>query len=165
MNIEITKLETNSIIKLYSEILKELKKRNVIRSKNLVGDLGEYLVIDFFNNDINLPNLTFAPPSTKSYDAEDEYGKKYAIKTITRNVTGVFYGLNPINSVREDREIFDFAIVIKLDENYAIEKIISLNWQQFLFHKKWHSRMRAWNINHSKKLETGCKILIDNSTK
>jgi len=162
MNIDLTKFEDASIIKLYSEILKELKLREVIRSKNLVGDLGEYLVIDHFNNNNNLPNLKIASPSMKSYDAIDEFGKKYAIKTITNKVTGVFYGLNSNKSLKPDIETFDYAIILKLDNNYSIEKIISLNWQQFLMHKKWHSRMKAWNLNHSKKLESSCTIIFNN---
>lgn len=160
MSIKVEKLETIEIIKLYSEIINELKERQVIRSKNLVGELGEYLVSDFFNSKMDLPNLKLSPTSTKSFDAIDENGKKYAIKTITGNVTGVFYGLNSITSKAEDKQIFDFAIVIKLNENYGIEKIIQLDWNQFLINKKWHSRMKAWNLNLSKKLESNCRILI-----
>lgn len=164
MNIDLKQLENRTIIKLYSEILKELKLREVIRSKNLVGDLGEFLVIDYFNNSANLPNLSFAPPSNKSYDAFDDGNKKYAIKTITNNVTGVFYGLNSNKSTEEDKVIFDYALIVKLDENYDIEKIIQLDWQQFLAHKKWHSRMSAWNLNLSKKLELNCINIFNQKT-
>ena len=146
-------LQTIDIISLYSKILEELKNRKVIRSKNLVGDLGEYLVLDYFNNNSALPNLQIAPPSNKSSDAIDDRGKTYAIKTVTNNVTGVFYGLNSNKSAKEDKKIFDFAVIIKLDENYTIERIYLLDWNQFLEHKKWHSRMKAWNLNISKKLE------------
>ena len=164
MNIDLKQLENRTIIKLYSEILKELKLREVIRSKNLVGDLGEFLVIDYFNNSANLPNLSFAPPSNKSYDAFDASDKKYAIKTITNKVTGVFYGLNSNRSTKEDKVLFDYALIVKLDENYDIEKIIQLDWQQFLAHKKWHSRMSAWNLNLSKKLELTCINIFNPQT-
>lgn len=156
MNFELNKLENSSIVRLYTEILKELKNRNVIRGKNLVGDLGEYLVMDYFKNNLTLPNLEMAPPSNKSYDAIDENGKTYAIKTVTNNVTGVFYGLNSKNSVKEEKKIFDFAIVNKLDDNYTIERIYLLSWEVFLEHKKWHSRMKAWNLNISQKLKNYC---------
>lgn len=160
MKIKVEDLETIEIIKLYSEILIELKQRQVIRSKNLVGELGEYLVSEFFNSNKDLPNLNLSPTSNKSYDAIDENGKKYAIKTITGKVTGVFYGFNSLTSKLENKQIFDFAVVIKLNENYGIEKIIQLDWNQFLINKKWHSRMKAWNLNLSKKLESNCKIII-----
>ena len=160
MSIKLETLETLEIIKLYSEILIELKERKVIRSKNLVGELGEFLVLEVFNSNNELPNLKLAPPSNKSYDAIDENGKTYAIKTITGNVTGVFYGLNSSTSTKENKQIFDFAVVIKLNENYGIEKIIQLDWNQFLENKKWHSRMKAWNLSMSKKLDLNCKKII-----
>lgn len=158
MNIK--NLETAEIIKLYSKILIELKERNVIRSRNLVGEVGEYLVVDFFNSNEQLPNLKLAPTSTKSYDARDENANTYAIKTITNSVTGVFYGLNSLTSTKANNKIFDFAIIIKLDENYGIKRILQLDWNQFLVNKKWHSRVGAWNLNFSKKLESTCKIIL-----
>ena len=146
-------LQTKEIISLYSEILKVLKAKEVIRSKNLVGDFGEYLVKDFFDNNSEYPNLGLTTPSNKSVDAIDDNGSTYAIKTVTNNVTGVFYGLNSNKSALENKKIFDFAVIIKLDENYTIDRIYLLDWNQFLEHKKWHSRMKAWNLNISKKLE------------
>ena len=65
MSIKLETLETLEIIKLYSEILIELKERKVIRSKNLVGELGEFLVLEVFNSNIELPNLKLAPPTEK----------------------------------------------------------------------------------------------------
>ncbi|WP_175621672.1 DUF6998 domain-containing protein [Chryseobacterium schmidteae] len=159
MTSRVENLETIEIIRLYSEILIELKERKVIRSKNLVGELGEYLAVELFNSNEKLPNLKLAPTSNKSYDATDESGKTYAIKTTTGNVTGVFYGLNSATSKLNNKQIFDFAIIVKLNENYEIEKVIQLDWNQFIHNKKWHSRMRAWNLNLSKKLELNCKII------
>jgi len=159
MAIKVKDLDTAEILKLYSEILRELKDRNVIRSKNLVGELGEHLAIDYYNKNIYLPNLKLAPTSTKSFDAIDEDGRTYAIKTITGKVTGVFYGLNSSTSTKENKQIFDFAIVIKLDENYAIHRIFQLDWNQFLANKKWHSRMKAWNLTISKKLTSNCSVI------
>ena len=42
---EINNLENSDLVELYSDILKVLKERGVIRTKNLVGDIGEYLAI------------------------------------------------------------------------------------------------------------------------
>ena len=58
--------------------------------------------------------------------------------------------------------IFDYAIVVKLDENYSIEKMLLLDWHQFHENKKWHYTMFAWNLNLSKKLEQNSKIIINN---
>lgn len=34
------------MINTYSDLLKEMKKQNLVRSKNVVEDSGEYIVID-----------------------------------------------------------------------------------------------------------------------
>lgn len=36
------------LIGLYSDLLCKMKKQGLIRSKNVVGDLGEYIVIDYY---------------------------------------------------------------------------------------------------------------------
>lgn len=42
--------DTKEIIHLYSMSIKELKRRKVIRTNNVVGELGEYLAIEIYNN-------------------------------------------------------------------------------------------------------------------
>ena len=39
--------DTKEIIQLYSKAIKELKRRKVIRTNNVVGELGEYLAIRY----------------------------------------------------------------------------------------------------------------------
>ena len=39
------KLNNDQLISLYSIWMKELKDRNIIRTNNVVGDLGEYIAI------------------------------------------------------------------------------------------------------------------------
>lgn len=38
------------IVELYSMIVQELKERGIIRTKNVLGDLGEYLSISYYNS-------------------------------------------------------------------------------------------------------------------
>ena len=45
----LNELNTTELIQAYSGIIKQLKKRGVIRTKNLLGDLGKYLAIEHFN--------------------------------------------------------------------------------------------------------------------
>ncbi len=40
---EIEQLSTKEVIKLYSASIKELKCRKIIRTNNVIGDMGEYL--------------------------------------------------------------------------------------------------------------------------
>ena len=66
---DISKFTNQELISTYGLVVSELKKRNIIRSKNVMGDLGEYIVIDYYTKTKGLPKLQFAPPSTKNIDA------------------------------------------------------------------------------------------------
>ena len=55
-------LSTRGLLRLYADILTELIRRGVVRSRNApAGDLGEYLVATAFDGEL-------APPSEKSWD-------------------------------------------------------------------------------------------------
>ena len=41
-NFEFKNMNDDEVISLYPQLLKELKSRNIIRTNNLVGDLGEF---------------------------------------------------------------------------------------------------------------------------
>lgn len=158
MNLE--KIKNSELIQLYSRSIKELKNRGIIRTKNITGELGEYIAVDFYNKTSNLPNLQFAPPSTENIDAISRKGERYSIKTITnKGSTGVFYGLPSIESDEVPTQKFEYVIIVKLNDDFELENILELTWNQFLENKKWHSRMNAWNLSYSKKLITESKII------
>ncbi len=108
-----------------------------------------------------LPKLQFAPPSTENIDAISIKGERYSIKCTTSNTTGVFYGLNPPESNEPQKQLFEYAIIVILNSSYQLQKIIELDWNAFLKHKKWHSRMAAWHLSVSKKLLTDARIIFD----
>ena len=61
MNTEnLTDEELLRLISPDGPIQSELLSREIIRSKNLVGDIGEYFVHKTFNNNSALPNLIFS---------------------------------------------------------------------------------------------------------
>ena len=146
MSVDIEKLSTEEIIKLYPKILKVLKNRNVIQSKNLIGEIGEFLAISYYNKDPNLPNLKRADASTKNIDAISRDGERYSIKSTSTGLTGTFWGLEPLGSEKKDKQRFEYVVIVRFDNDYALESIVEINWNQFLEMKRWHSRMNAWNI-------------------
>lgn len=153
MCIDLEKLSNRQIIECYSQITKELKKRGIVRTKNITGELGEYITVDFYRQTPTLPNLQFAPPSTENIDAISTKGERYSIKTITNNgATGVFYGLPPFGSDEKPIQKFEYVIIVKLTDDFELERILELRWEEFLINKKWHSRMQAWNLSYSNKL-------------
>ena len=146
MSVDIEKLSTEEIIKLYPKILKVLKKRGVIRTKNFIGDIGEFLAISHYNKDPTLPNLKRADVSTKNIDAISRDGERYSIKSTSTSLTGTFWGLEPPGSEKKDKQRFEYVVIVRFDNDYALDSILEINWNQFLEIKRWHSRMNAWNV-------------------
>ena len=105
--IDVEKLSVDELLGLYSQIIKSLKNRKVIRTKNFVGEIGEYLAIRYYNSTPNLPNLQAAPVGTENIDAISRAGKRYSIKTVSGKTTGVFYGLEPQGSATKDEQKFE----------------------------------------------------------
>ena len=66
---DLTALNTAEIVSLYCKVIKELKVRDVIRTNNVIGDLGEYLAVEYYNNTAGLPTLAAAPIGTENIDA------------------------------------------------------------------------------------------------
>ena len=134
------------LIQIYSELISKMREKKLIRSKNVTGDLGEYIVIDYYTKTKGLPKLQFAPPSTKNIDAISVNGERYSIKCITTNTTGSFYGIEKDVKINSIKPLFEYVVIIKLDENYQKEFILELDWETFFKHKHWHSRVGAYNL-------------------
>ena len=143
-----------------SDVVKELKNRKIIRTKNIVGEIGEYYAIKFYNKLKNLPNLTLAPPGVKNIDALSRDGEIYSIKCISSlsGTTGSFW--DP-ESIEKNNQKFHFLIIVILDENYGVEKILELTWEDFMKYKKYNKRMNNYNITVTKTLINQVKIIYE----
>ena len=157
-------INNSELISMYGKLISELKDRKIIRTKNVVGDLGERFAIDYYSSSSELESLSDAPPSTKSIDAIGECGNRYAIKSITGNLTGVFYGLPHRESDDIPEKLFDYLLIVVFSDNYEVKAIYELTWQQFLEHKKWHSRMDAWNVSVNKKVKEQANTVYETIT-
>lgn len=153
--------DTKEIICLYSMIIKELKRRKVIRTNNVLGELGEYLAIEIYNSTPGMPNLAAAPIGTENIDAISRKGDRYSIKSTSNNTTGVFYGLEEPGSKIPDQQKFEYVIICKFNDDYELQTVLEMNWETFLRSKHWHSRMHAWNLSLSKKLRDQCKVVYE----
>lgn len=142
----IVKMNTEEVIDLYAASIQELRNRGVLRTKNVVGELGEYYVLKNYSTNEFFPVLKPTSLGTKNYNAISESGERYVIKTTTGRVTGAFYGLTPIYEGDQVEKLFDYVVICKLDDNYRVEGIYQLTWESFLELKSWHKRIRAWNL-------------------
>lgn len=123
--------------------------------------MGEYLVHEYFDNHHELPNLSVVPVGTKNINAISQDGERYSIKSTTGNVTEAFYGLEPQGSTQTDMPIFEYVIICKLDDACGLEGIYQLSWKGFIKHKKWHSRMNAWNVALTKAMREDAIIIYE----
>ena len=144
----------------YSCIIEELKVRGIIRSKNVIGDLGEYIVIKYYNDTPRLPNLVPAPQGTQNVDALSRKGDRYSIKASTGKTTGVFYGLKDPKSNLPDEKKFEYVIIALFDENLVLQRINELSWNELLQYKRWHSWMKAWNLSITQELLKNTKTIF-----
>lgn len=160
---DFSKFQGVELIQIYGELLSRMREDGLIRSKNVTGDLGEYIVVDFYNRTKGLPKLQFAPPSTKNIDAISVKGERYSIKCITTNTTGAFYGIKKDAEFNSLKPLFEYVVIIKLDELYQPKLIIELSWEKFLKHKRWHSRVGAYNLVVTNSLIEDAQIIFKKS--
>lgn len=154
-------LDDKELVSAYGDIVAELRNREIIRTKNVVGDLGERFAIDYYTQSPSLESMKDAPPSTKSIDAVGENGNGYAIKSITGKLTGVFYGLPHKDSDEKPEQLFDYLLIVLFNDSYQVKAIYELSWGQFLEYKKWHSRMEAWNMPLNNTVKNASRIVYE----
>lgn len=140
---------------------KELKNRKLIRTNNIVGERGEFLTIEKYNSTPGMPNLQAAPEGTQNVDAISRKGERYSIKTMSlpSKTTSVFYGCGDINESQVIDKKFEYVIIVQIDENLNLKKIIELNWSQFIKFRKWHKTMRGWNLSITNELLREAKMI------
>jgi hypothetical protein len=150
----------------YADIQQELKKRNLVRTNNIVGERGEFLAIETYNSISGMPNLHAAPEGTQNVDALSRKGERYSIKTISEpgNTTGVFYGVGEKDDNLIPDKKFEYVIIVQIFKDYRPKRILELTWDQFIKFKRWHSTMRAWNLSVTKSLLAEAKVILDNTT-
>ena len=161
--VDYKELSTKELAKLLSpssDAYLELKDRGVLRTKNVVGELGEHYAVEFYNNNTNLPNLTLHRPGEQNVDAISRNGEIYSIKSVSsRNgTTGSFW--NP-DSIEKNEQKFHYLLIVILNNSYALDCILELTWDDFFKVKSFNKRMNNYNISLTKKLFDEVKVVFD----
>ena len=164
---DLKKLSVEELVKLISpnsDVHNELKMRGVLRTKNTTGELGEYYVKKLYNNTPGLPNLVLPPPGVKNIDVLSREGERYSIKTVTnpKGTTGSFW--NP-ESIKNNEKNFEYLLIVILDDNYGLNMILKLSWEQFFQFKSYNKRMNNFNISITNKLIESVEIIFENKVK
>ncbi len=105
-------------LKSIAESLKSLQGAGIIRTKNLVGDLGEYYCQEFTNLTLNRSTVE------SGFDAVDANGKKVEIKTrrLPSNQSKVFFrGFD-----------FDYCLYIELNQYFEPKCILRIERSEII---------------------------------
>ena len=159
--LDLKKYTGEQLIGLYSEILQELKGRGIIRTRNLLGEFGEYIAESTYKQAKDLPTIKLVDAGVKNYDAISRSGERYSIKSTSSKGTGMFTGLVLDENHEPIEKYFDYVIICRFDEFFALKCIYELDWQMFLKHKHWNSTLNNLYLPINKALIADAKIILD----
>lgn len=150
---KIKSLSDCELISLRTAVETEMRQRGLSFS---VGEVGETLAIVHFNSTKGLPNLQAAPAGTRNIDALSRNGERYSIKSrMKAKKTGTIYPDETVNG----KQLFEYILLVKMDENYQLNSIHQFSWKRFTELRKWDKRMSVWYLSCSNRtLEQGEKI-------
>jgi len=156
MPIDLKNLSIDELIQLYPDLIEELKRRDIIRTKNIVGELGEYYAVKIFNETANLPKLQLAPPSTAHVDAISVRGKRYAIKSTSGSGTGIFASIN----IDDTDSKFEFLLVLRWD-SYRVKSLLQFTWNQFVEFRKIKNPEGKYNFPLNNSVVRNAKVIYE----
>ena len=155
MNLD--KLNDDELIDLYPKLLDQLKIRGIIRTKNIIGEFGEYFARREYKNNPKLPELQLNLSSTKNIDATSIKGERYAIKSTSTKITGVF----PSIPTEDDGIVyFEYLILVIFNKDYSLSEIYELTWKQFLRFRKMKPPENKFNIPITNELKKTAKKIL-----
>jgi len=133
------KKSTPSLLVCYSEILRELRRREVVRTSNSpTGDYAELLACKKFN-------LKPAPNSTKSYDATDNKGKRYQIKSRRLTAENETQLLGVIRYLETAK--FNFLIVVIFNEDFSVKNYYKMSKKIVMKYAKYSKHQNGHILN------------------
>lgn len=103
--------------------------------------------------------------STKNIDATGRNDKRYAIKSTSTNSLGSIWGMKTDGTHDINNKMFDYMIIVKFDDNYVVEYMLEISWEQFFELKSYQSRMNNFTITITKKLKDVAKLIYDRNVK
>jgi len=149
-----------ALIDDYSRALKALRDAGIIRTKNVVGELGERFAEITYSERDDLPRMTLEPTNQQDIDARDNEGRGYSIKTVTETSAKRTGAIHLEQAHQQDDQRFDILIVVILSDSMELLSLYSFTWEQFWRLKRWSRTQKAWFLNLTKSnLSVGTKIV------
>lgn len=123
------------LLRLYAELLEELRARELIRtSNNPVGDYAEKVAVEELN-------LHRAAKEERGYDAKDNKGRKHQIKgrRITRHNKSRQLGV--IRNL--DMKLFDYLVAVIFNEQFEIAEMWRIPFEFVKNNAKWSAHQNG----------------------
>lgn len=119
-----------------------LRKMGVLRSRNLVGDLAEWIACQELG-------LTRVPASRKGYDATDAQGRRVQIK-------GVRLPNRQPGALRQlDQDPFDRLVIVVLAEDLQTHTIVEMTRKRAMERAAYQEYTRSWRLTLPSPARTG----------
>lgn len=137
---DLTHLTDDELLQLRAALEVEMRARGLALT---VGAVGEKFAIDIFNVTPGCPNLLAAPTGTANIDAISRKGERYSIKTVCKGKkTGTVYP----DTDSPDKQLFEFILVVKLNDDWTLDRVYEFDWNGFVENRAWDRRMNAWYL-------------------
>lgn len=133
---ELRNMDERRLLSLYSELMEELRDRELIRSSNNpASDYAEKMAVEYMG-------LTRLGKEEKGYDAIDKNRRKYQIKgrRITRHNAS-----RQLSVIRDlDKRLFDYLVAVIFNEDFSVNEV----WRVPYRFVKEHSRFSKHQNGH-----------------
>ena len=146
------KLNEQSLLNLYSELMEELRNRELIRSSNNpVADYAEKVAVDYMG-------LHRVGKEERGYDALDGNERKYQIKgrRITRHNSS-----RQLSVIRNlDEKLFDYLIAVVFNEDFSVGEIWKVPYR-FVRDNSKYSKQQNGHVFQAKSNLLSCGIGVE----
>lgn len=151
----LSQLTDRELINLYPALLKELKARGILKTRNLVGEIGEYLLLEKFAKDPEKPTLSRAPNSTRVVTAINKNnGDRYAVKVTTRSASGVFHSID----LDSEEQEFEYLMIVVMTSSLELKLVFELTWAQFVEYRRIKKPELKWYVPLSQTLRSDSAV-------
>lgn len=145
-------MDEQRLLKLYSDLMEELRDRELIRSSNNpVADYAEKVAVEYMG-------LTRLGKEERGYDAVDKNKQRYQIKgrRITKHNSSRQLGV--IRNLEE--KLFDYLIAVIFNEDFTVKEIWKVPYR-FVRDNSKYSRQQHGHVFQAKPNLLSCGIGIE----
>jgi hypothetical protein len=135
---ELKLLSNRNLLKLYTELMAELRTRGIVRSSNGPGaDVAEGIVAKALS-------LTLNAASTAGYDGIDPHGKKVEVKCRRLTRHNKSRQLSAIRNLESAH--FDFLAGVLFNEDFSVMKAALIPFQVVKDHSVFVKHTNGWKF-------------------